>query len=152
MHLSLFLSFVCLLCLSVSLYYILVILLSYFLPFSFLFFLPHISFSSSFSFPLSFSPSFFPSLSFLLFLSLSLSLLFLSQVFSLVHPYVAIQSIEATSPYQVSLRSGQFVSVLDSKRDDWWLVSTFPESDEVGSIEGWVNCSLLQHAACESLY
>lgn len=61
---------------------------------------------------------------------------------------MATETIESDSIYQVSLREGQLVHILDSKRDDWWLVSTFPEGD-VEAAEGWVECKLLQHADCK---
>ncbi len=40
------------------------------------------------------------------------------------------------------------MTVLDSKKDDWWLVSTFPEGN-VAKREGWVKRELLQHAECK---
>lgn len=70
-------------------------------------------------------------------------------MFSLKHPYAAYENITATKECLISLRKGQLVSVLDSKRDDWWLVSTFPEGD-IDKKEGWVKRDLLQHAECKN--
>ena len=67
-------------------------------------------------------------------------------MFSINHPYFAIDDIEPTEAGQISLRQNQCVKVLDSKRDDWWLVSTLPDD---GLVEGWVQCNLLQHAECK---
>lgn len=69
------------------------------------------------------------------------------QLFALRHPYVTTEPIEASDTYQLSLRGGQLVKILDSKRDDWWLVSTFPEG-EIAPEEGWVQRHLLQHPEC----
>ena len=70
------------------------------------------------------------------------------QVFSLRHAYAATDDINTSDLAKISLRKDQLVTVLDSKRDDWWLVSTFPEGD-VGKKEGWVERRLLQHAECK---
>ena len=72
-------------------------------------------------------------------------------MFSLRHPYAATQYITAANEAQLNLRKGQLVTVLDSKREDWWLVSTFPEGD-IGKKEGWVQRDLLQHAECKSYW
>ena len=72
---------------------------------------------------------------------------FFLQVFSLRHPYVSMESFEPFDHrYQIPLALGQIVKVLDSKRDDWWLVDTF---DEGMCIQGWVPCHILQHADCK---
>ena len=71
-------------------------------------------------------------------------------MFSLRHPYAAMKDIKTAAKEMLSLRQGQLVKVLDSKRDDWWLVSTFPESDS-GVREGWVPHHLLQHAECKNV-
>ena len=71
------------------------------------------------------------------------------QVFSINHPYMATKEIQAEQPGQLSLVGNQLVNVLDSKRDDWWLVQTMPEDGQPG-IEGWVPGNKLQPAPCES--
>ena len=71
------------------------------------------------------------------------------QVFSINHPYMASKEIQAEQPGQLSLVTNQLVNVLDSKRDDWWLVQTMPE-DGMDGIEGWVPGNKLQPAPCES--
>ncbi len=43
----------------------------------------------------------------------------------------------------------QPVRVIDSKREDWWLVRTIPE-DSVPPVEGWVPANHLQPAPCKS--
>ncbi len=54
-------------------------------------------------------------------------------MFSISHPYVAMTEISAQFPGQISLVQDQSVTVVDSCRDDWWLVRTVGE----GAIEGW---------------
>ena len=62
---------------------------------------------------------------------------------------MASKEIQAEQPGQLSLVGSQLVNVLDSKRDDWWLVQTMPE-DGMPGIEGWVPGNKLQPAPCES--
>ena len=62
---------------------------------------------------------------------------------------MASKEIQAEQPGQLSLVANQLVNVLDSKRDDWWLVQTMPE-DGMDGIEGWVPGNKLQPAPCES--
>lgn len=57
--------------------------------------------------------------------------------------------VQAEKPGQLSLVANQPVSILDSKREDWWLVKTMPE-DGFPGIEGWVPGNKLQPAPCES--
>ncbi len=56
------------------------------------------------------------------------------------HPHVAVGDVIGHCPGQLSLEADQLVTVLDSYRDDWWLVRT------VGSVisEGWVPRDTLQ--------
>ena len=71
-------------------------------------------------------------------------------MFSLPMPFTAVVEIQADHPQHVSLIQDQPVRVLDSRRTDWWLVSTIPDSDELEGVagaeprEGWVRAELLQ--------
>ena len=67
-------------------------------------------------------------------------------MFSIQFPYVAVTDIVATCIEQLSVVQDQPVRVLDSKRSDWWLVSTIPEEDGGSERprEGWVPSNLLQ--------
>ena len=59
--------------------------------------------------------------------------------------YSAVTEVETECPEQLSVIKNQPVRVLDSKRSDWWLVSTIPEADDaLPPQEGWINPSLLQ--------
>lgn len=56
---------------------------------------------------------------------------------------MAVDEVEAIQPGQLSLFKGQRVRVIDSKKDDWWLVRT--EATESHSpLEGWVERTILQ--------
>lgn len=47
----------------------------------------------------------------------------------------------------MSVLRDQPVRVLDSKRHDWWLVSSIPEGeDSLPPMEGWIKPELLQPA------
>lgn len=63
---------------------------------------------------------------------------------------IHVPPLSPDTVYQLSLKEGQLVSVLDSKRDDWWLVSA--PYDNGGFQEGWVECRLLQHVDCKDYY
>ena len=65
------------------------------------------------------------------------------QFFSIDRPYVAVTEVMAEEPGQLNLVQDQPVSVLDSRRDDWWLVKTIPE-DSLPPVEGWVPAKKLQ--------
>ena len=62
--------------------------------------------------------------------------------------FVAAVDIKATQPCQLSLNKGQHLQVIDSKRDDWWLVRTKDTSSH-SALEGWVARNLLQHPECK---
>ncbi len=59
------------------------------------------------------------------------------------HPHIAVSNVIGRYPGQLSLETDQVVTVLDSYRDDWWLVRTV---DSVKS-EGWVPRDMLQPSA-----
>lgn len=63
--------------------------------------------------------------------------------------YVAAADIKATQPGQLSLSKGQHLQVIDSKRDDWWLVRTKDTGSSHSALEGWVARNLLQHPECK---
>ena len=65
-------------------------------------------------------------------------------MFSITHPYVAMTEVQAEAPGQLSLVQEQPVTVVDSKRDDWWLVRTIPDEDASPPVEGWVHMSKLR--------
>lgn len=71
-------------------------------------------------------------------------------MFSIQVPYLAVMEIQAECPEQLSLIQDQPVRVVDSRRADWWLVTTIPEEDDTGGVaeegpkEGWVRAELLQ--------
>ncbi len=71
-------------------------------------------------------------------------------MFSIQVPYRAVVEIQAECPEQLSLIQDQPVRVVDSRRADWWLVTTIPEEEESGGVaeegpkEGWVRAELLQ--------
>lgn len=70
------------------------------------------------------------------------------QMFSMDVPYLAVTEVQAEYPEQLSVLQEQPLRVLDSKRSDWWLVSSIPEPDEEEDMftvsEGWIKASLLQ--------
>ena len=72
----------------------------------------------------------------------------LLQMFSIQFPYFTMAEVLADRVEQLSLVRDQPVRVLDSKRSDWWLVSTIPEDEEEEggqrAREGWVQTSMLQ--------
>ena len=61
---------------------------------------------------------------------------------------MAAVDIKATQPGQLSLSKGQHLQVIDSKRDDWWLVRT-KDTGSHSALEGWVARNQLQHHECK---
>lgn len=52
--------------------------------------------------------------------------------------------VQAEAPGQLSLVQEQPVTIVDSKREDWWLVRTIPDEDTSPPVEGWVHTSKLR--------
>ena len=71
-----------------------------------------------------------------------------TQMHGIAHSYVTVTEIQASSPGQLSLVQDQPVKIIDSKRSDWWLVSTIPVDDSLSSSvqEGWVPANQLAPA------
>lgn len=78
----------------------------------------------------------------------------LFQMFSIQMLYVAVREVLGDCPSQLSLVQNQPVRVLDSKREDWWLVATIPEDEDesTSAVEGWVPASSLQPDTSECLH
>ena len=71
------------------------------------------------------------------------------QMFSIEMPYLAVTEVQADYPEQITVIQDQPVRVLDSKRNDWWLVSSIPEEENedeesLPPVEGWIKASLLR--------
>lgn len=73
---------------------------------------------------------------------------FCIQMFSIEMPYLAVTEVQADYPEQITVIQDQPVRVLDSKRNDWWLVSSIPEEENEEEsllpVEGWIKASLLR--------
>ncbi len=61
-------------------------------------------------------------------------------------PYSAVTQVQGDYPEQIAVIQDQPVRVLDSKRSDWWLVSSIPEDpeDSLPPSEGWIKAALLR--------
>lgn len=62
-------------------------------------------------------------------------------------PYLAVTEVQADYPEQITVIKDQPVRILDSRRNDWWLISSIPEEGEEESLlpaEGWIQASLLR--------
>jgi hypothetical protein len=71
-------------------------------------------------------------------------------MFSVEMPYYAVTEVQADYPEQITVIQDQPVKVLDTKRNDWWLVTSIPEEEEeedsILPQEGWIKASLLRPA------
>ena len=65
-------------------------------------------------------------------------------MFGLPQVFVTVTEVKPLESGQLALVQAQPVRVIDSKRDDWWLVATIPDEDVSSPIEGWVPTNKLQ--------